>query len=292
MIKLKEGCSYHFHVEREIKDPADERHLVLIGPDQHKYLLPVAVYSHYKLRPGMDVKCRIDRINCDGKVFLEPENPFYKVGRSYLFEVTGRSTRTDLSGKEQKVFIVFDRFGNHINIPCSNDHPLTGERIRLRVLSISKGMICLEYTKISEAEIHLRAGRFYEFHVEALVKGIDDEKYLIIKDHSGSAHALPFKYYGYYGLEPGVRFTGKVVRNSKSGTKRIEPVNPYYRTGSAIKLSILSCSMSAVNKSFTLELLDKYGFLHYIESPVIPQGDTVKCRIARIKKGRPVIEIM
>jgi len=46
----------------------------------NKYLLPSNNYNEYNLKKNQKIKCRIDRINCNGKVFIEPECSIYKVG--------------------------------------------------------------------------------------------------------------------------------------------------------------------------------------------------------------------
>lgn len=146
MLKLAEGKEYKFLVEKELTLPDKSRHFLLKGPDSNKYLIPLSRYSHYAIMPGTVIKCRIDRINCKGEVFLEPQNPWYSEGKSYYFTIAGIEGKTNSARTKLKVVVVTDKTGNKISVPLdsSSKFPAKGTKIRLRVTRITKGKPMLE----------------------------------------------------------------------------------------------------------------------------------------------------
>jgi hypothetical protein len=142
-VKLTEGKNYHFLVEKELVLPDNSTHFLVTGPDTKKYLIPAFRYSQYGIMPGNVIKCKIDKINCRGKVFLEPQNPWYSEGRSYDFRVAGIEVHTDNSGKKHNVVIVTDKKGNRIPLPDGvlKTIPEKGTLVNLKIERISKGKL-------------------------------------------------------------------------------------------------------------------------------------------------------
>ena len=294
MLKLREGKEYKFLVEKELTLPDNSHHFLLRGPDSKKYLIPISRYSHYGILTGKVIKCRVDRINCTGKVFLEPPNPWYSEGKSYSFNVDGIEERIDNTGTNRKVIVVTDKLGTKICVPHDKFTalPVKGEKIILRVIRITKGKVHFGSTPGETNNLLLEAGSDYEFVVERIEKGIDDEEYFVIKDPFGNFSTLPAKYYKYYGYTTGTRFRGKIIRNKKNGEKTIEPENPFYKSGSEILMRVTSFYKNPVNHSFTINLKDKYSFSHCIETSTPPNAKSVRCKVLMIKKGKPLLEIL
>jgi hypothetical protein len=294
MPKLREGKEYKFLVEKELTLPDNSHHFLLKGPDSKKYLIPISRYSHYGILTGKVIKCKVDRINCMGKVFLEPLNPWYSEGKSYSFDVDGIEERIDNTGTNRKVIVVTDKSGTKICVPHDKFTSLTvkGEKIILTVIRITKGKVHFGSTSGETNNLPLEAGSDYEFVVERIEKGIDDEEYFVIKDPFGNFSTLPAKYYKYYGYTTGTRFRGKIIRNKKNGGKTIEPENPFYKSGSEILMRVTSFYKNPVNHSFTINLKDKYSFSHCIETSMPPNAKSVRCKVLMIKKGKPLLEIL
>jgi hypothetical protein len=142
-VKLTEGKKYNFLVEKELILPDDSIHFLVTGPDAKKYLIAAARYSQYGITTGNMIKCKVDKINCRGKVFLEPENPWYSEGRSYEFQLAGMEAHTDNSGRNHNVVVVTDINGNKISIPegVVKSVPEPGSLINLKIIRISKGKL-------------------------------------------------------------------------------------------------------------------------------------------------------
>jgi hypothetical protein len=87
-IIFKEGQRFSFVITNKLVLPGtDEANLILLGPDRKKYLLAEQYYENYHLKIGQTIVCTIDKINCSGKIFLEPDHPYYKIGERYDFLV-------------------------------------------------------------------------------------------------------------------------------------------------------------------------------------------------------------
>jgi hypothetical protein len=289
---LKEGEVYCFHVEREVEMPDNSTCFILTGPGMRKFLLPSACYKEYGIKAGSYIKCRIDKINCKGKIFLEPENPEYTEGKSYIFEIAGSENKTDSRGSDRKVLIVEDKFGNRIPVTAFPDAilPESGGRINLTVIRIRKGKLLLAGINDQCEKISLKLGKIYEFIIERIETGTDDKDYFVVKDPEGHLHSLSRKYYEYYGFKPGMKFRGIIRKSGRNSRKFIEPENPFYKKGSVIELKIRNSFPNPVNNTFTVELTDKFGFDHCLEIRKKPANDTLSCRVVGIKKGKPQLK--
>jgi hypothetical protein len=264
MPKLRENREYEFQVRKKLVTPDQSEHFVLSGPDQKKYLIPAGRYPHYNIKVGERIICRVDKLNCKGEIFLEPRNPFYTRGNNYFFEVIDHEKRTEFNGIDKDVLIVTDHFGERIPVPAEGYRPVPeiGTKIRLRVERISKGKIYLSDFTGKRSEINLRANSEYEFSVERISKGMDN------------------------------KFKAKIIKDVKNGRKSIEPVNPYYRKGTIITVNVEHISVNSINSLFNVELKDKYGFTHCLETSDPPGNEIIKCRVSAIKKGKPILVIM
>jgi hypothetical protein len=292
MIKLREGEEYLFLVEKEFVTPDKTTHFILSGPDKSKFLLPAETYSDYNIIVGQSLKCRIDRVNCKGKVFLEPRHPIYSEGKSYFFEVVEVTTRLDKTGNEVNAVVVKDNWGNRAAIPSGNITAMPGSKLKLKIERISKGKLFLIPDQGRRCKLKIRSGRFYEFIVEKIARGLDEKEYYVIRDPAGDTHMLARKYYEYYGLKPGHKFKGKIAKYRKNGEKIIEPENPFYRIGEVLTLKLSGTNRNVINDTFTLDLIDKFGFRYCIESTILPDKKNVRCRVTMIKKGKPLLELL
>ena len=88
-LLLKAGLEYELKIIRIINIPCDGNYFM--GKDMNglKHLIPADYYKDYGIRAGETVKCRLDRINCLGRFFFEPEHPVYKRGNTYEFNLAG-----------------------------------------------------------------------------------------------------------------------------------------------------------------------------------------------------------
>ncbi|HCC71810.1 MAG TPA: hypothetical protein DEQ09_11770 [Bacteroidales bacterium] len=133
-MKLAEGEKHDFFVER-IVNMGDNSYYLLKGTEGVKYLLKKDLYENYNINTGDIINCRVDKINCRGEVFLEPENPYYKDGQEYEFDLISVSDKPDGPGK---LLLVGDKYGLKHKVSVPEDFN-TGKKLILRVEKIRKG---------------------------------------------------------------------------------------------------------------------------------------------------------
>lgn len=110
--KLIEGETYPFQFIRIVPLSDNMNYMLMEDPYGIRHLVPYDYYDQYNLQTGSTVNCRIDKINCTGRVFLEPEHPFYQTGSTFYFEIV-RFQEAD-KRNSLPVYIVKDAFGNEI----------------------------------------------------------------------------------------------------------------------------------------------------------------------------------
>ena len=85
--KFQEGEIHPFKVVGFTEIPGtEESFFILQNSFGGKHLLKAISYTHYDLQIDTTINCKIDKINCSGKIYLEPENPIYKEGKIYDFK--------------------------------------------------------------------------------------------------------------------------------------------------------------------------------------------------------------
>ncbi len=110
--KLIEGETYPFQFIRIVPLSDNMNYMLMEDPYGIRHLVPYEYYIQYGIQTGSTVNCRIDKINCTGRVFLEPEHPFYKMGSTFYFEIVGFKEADKQN--THLVYIVKDAFGNEI----------------------------------------------------------------------------------------------------------------------------------------------------------------------------------
>lgn len=293
---VEEGKEYRFRIEKETITPDNKNYWVLSGPGEKRFLIPVKYYRGYGFEPGREIICRIDRINCSGQVFLEPKHPFYEEGRKYPFKVISSVQIKDETGTSGLSVVVKDLLDSLITIDwkVKDEVPLPGQEIALRIERIYKGKPVFAAKGKAGEFRGFRTGKYYDFTLLRTRKGPDGELYYIVTDPKGEIHTVPVKYYEHYNLKQGTVFRGRIVKYSSDGKRIIEPKSPFYIQGAFIRLEVLKAhtDTDAGENALTLELKDKYGFIHYISSDKLPEKKYLRGRVKRIKKGRPEIVLL
>lgn len=290
-MKLEEGRYYKFVTLRKIILPDSNENLILTGPDNKKYLLPLAYYQEYKLTERDEIVCKVDKINCSGKVFLEPQHPYYKEGEYYpfVFMELISSGKDDQQGSIS--FLAKDNYGNKITAPCNllNSIPEKGALIQLKVERISKGRLHFSpHGKKDEVE-ELIEGELYEFLVKSTMTDSDGEEYYLATDINNKEHRLPVKYYIHYGFKEGEKFRGKIVRYSAGSPKSIEPENPWYKPGDIVEVTVGSLVQDETGINYVADVFDNKGFNYSVKCTKVPDKPVLKCTVLKIRKGRPVL---
>ncbi len=140
VFKVGENSTFKIHNILQLQD--NEWYYVLLDVNGQKHFMPAGFYKNYGFSAGDEIICRIDKINCTGRIFLEPRHPIYKEDEIYTFRVIGTSLNSSNS-----TLLVNDIFGNCIEVPtCNieNSSSYLETMVSCKVKSLIKGMPILE----------------------------------------------------------------------------------------------------------------------------------------------------
>ncbi len=299
-IIFKEGQRFQFTISNKLVLPGtDEVNFILIGPDQKKYLLPELFYVNYHLKIGQVINCTIDKINCSGKIFLEPDHPYYKIAERYDFLVLRITQTESFIGKPQMVAWVKDLHGLEWACPIdkSDDIEIGYSHLACRVDRIKKGELVLSLPAMTSRFMTLKTGQNYTFRIQD-IKTFLNEQFYILKDTIGNFHRLPVMDFIHYGMKPGQEIEATLVKYKPDGECLIEPIHPHYKIGETYKFKFVGLEK-------TIDLFGRVEAVITVEDifqqtvKVKPQDwqirsemynpEHITCLVQRFKKGRPVL---
>ncbi len=300
--QLLEGRKYPFTVIKTIRMPGDnQEYVVLTDPFDIRHLLPANPYQHHNLQPGKKILCHIDRINCDGKIFIEPEHPCYTVGETYGFEFVRYEKRINTIGESEDVAIVKDAFGNELVAPMDKPDKELKKKMTLpcRVKAIKKGVAHLCLIRRGRFVEYLEVGKSYRFTVKKVARGMDNHDYFVLEDPYGQPHLLRESYYSDYQIPVGGKIRGTVVKSRSDGRFLIEPDHPFYRVGKTYPF-LAETTVSEKNPqhepSCFMIVRDTHGTSFKVpcnhdpaEYPDLPE--TVNCTILEVRKGKLILSL-
>ncbi|MFO7617862.1 MAG: hypothetical protein R6V75_11485 [Bacteroidales bacterium] len=299
-FQYKEGQRLPFLIANKLALPGtDEINFILVGPDQKKHLLPEQDYALYNLKVGQSITCTVDKINCSGKIFLEPDHPYYKIGERYDFLVLRISEQETFMGASQLIAWVRDLHG--LEWPCPVDS-IEGiepgySHLACRVERIRKAELQLSLPAFTSRFSALKTGQEYLFRVTD-IKTFEDKEFYIVKDFLGNYHRLPVDYYKDYGFRMNQEVKALVVKYSPTGECIIEPLHPYYKPGEEypfrfVRLEKKVDLFGRVEAVLLVE--DLYGNLVKVKpepwqiEDADYKPDQIICKVLKSKKGRPVL---
>lgn len=299
--RLTEGKVYPFSIAKVIDLGPGDDWFVMKDPKGYKILVPRAYYIDYGFSEGDTVTCRVDKINCSGRIFIEPLHPHYVEGNAYDFEVTGREAKQGILGEKELFFTVCDVLGKSWNVRVFSAELWSSSPANIRCLvdRIKKGKLFLHVLGDTVRRSELCVGSSHWFSVvDERYDAGDNCYYFVLRDKWGNDHLLRKKYYDQHGMERGQRIRCHVVKFSSGGRYILEPDHPCYETG-----KIYSFVLSRAE-----ELLYADGYREHVlvvhdchgeEIKFrVPFGTTgmpelpciIRARVRRIHKGRPELE--
>lgn len=279
----------------------DQEYIVLNDPYQKKHLLPANLYRNHNLQPGRKILCRIDKINCSGKIYIEPEHPCYEEGKRYDFWFIRYEKRINQIGEPEDVALVRDAFGNELITPVFEINKKIKKEMTLncKVEVIKKGKVHLSVIRRGRFVKHLEAGKSYEFKVIQLARGVDNHDYFVLEDPNGQHHLLREEYFSDYQITVGGTIHGNVVKFGSDGRFLIEPDHPYYRVGMKYPFELVTKGeeRDAQNdySSFLIvkdhqETLYKI-VLNHEPDRLTDLPRTVNCVINKVRKGKLILSL-
>jgi hypothetical protein len=235
---FQEGHTYPFTIYNRIEITGIE-YFVLIDSQEKKHLLEAAHYTHYGFETGQQIMCRIDKINCTGKIYLEPINPFYTVGKSFKFTIKDEVSLINSFGENERHLIVSDLFGKYhqLWIPSNGLVFEKGDSIELYVVQIRKGNLFMVHPLFYISENGYQTDRDYRFTIEGISTLTGEKEYYRLKDEFGQVHFLRSKFFINYNFKKGTTFNGRIVKKPRTGSYYIEPHYPEYEIGKSYQFT-------------------------------------------------------
>jgi hypothetical protein len=237
---FEEGNRYNFTITGTVLlPPDDEKFLILQSSHGSKHLLKYEPYKDYGLQIGNRVDCRIDKISCSGKIYLEPEHKSYKEGTIYCFKISGFEEILNSEGMAEKFLGLFDVNGQVVFVNIG-DHSMRdfAETVLCRVDRIKKGKLYLSLADSINKTSKLETGKDYEFLITGLVTLAEDEEFYTLQDEFDEIHYLRTKYFKDYGLHPGDKINCKVITQPQIFRHYLEPEHPYYKVGAVYRFFV------------------------------------------------------
>lgn len=278
-------------LKKHVEISESEKYWVAETSAGERFLIDSGQYLKYGFSVGQNIKVTVDKINCSGKIFIEPDHPVYSRGKVYSFPVSSVLSR---NGSEVSL-VVKDVFDNEIpvlfHVEEKNEIP---ESIELLVIGLRKALPVLldpalkDTTPFHENEI-------YTFMVtdKAMIRG---EKHFQLEDKFGRTHLMPASYYEKYPIETGKPLDCYVVRIGQNAELSLEPVHPVFRPGVELDLTFggLYSGDEYIGKRHRLYVLhddngnEFFMSVRFLEGKKIPQK--MHCRIEKMKKGQALVE--
>jgi hypothetical protein len=146
-VILTEGEWYPFKIHNLVQLQDDAYYYVMLDINGLKHFMPAEYYLQYEFNIGDDIDCKIDRINCTGRIFLEPKHPFYKEGEIYAFTLLNYQNH----GNESILFVKgINENSIEVRINDQNKICLANvKKVNCKVKGTKKGSLILEYLDIS-----------------------------------------------------------------------------------------------------------------------------------------------
>ena len=300
--KFTEGEIHQFKVAGYTEIPGtDESFLILKNQFGGKHLLKKANYNHYNLNVGQAITCKIDKINCSGKIYLEPENPIYKQGEIYDFEFIKIIDQINSVGENEKAAIVKDQFGIEItcSLPVNHNISCKQKNIKCKVLRIKKGQLFLSSPESELFNKSLKIGEKYWFTVIEIKELENHIDYYILKDEFNNSYSLKKDMYEHYGFEIGQEVECTVTKYNTDGHLKIEPVHPHYEIEKVYSFKYLRTvkDTDPLGKEENVIFVeDIYGVETKVRSSdfVIIENsipEFIRCKVEGVRKGKAILSI-
>lgn len=131
--KLEQGKWYKFILQKLVTLGDGNTYMVLEDPFSIRHFIEYLPYQVYNLSLNEEINCLVEKINCTGRVILEPKHPIYKIGEVYEFPII--SVESKPNGYRT---ILKDALGK--NFEYLTALPLKGNSLKARVIKITKGL--------------------------------------------------------------------------------------------------------------------------------------------------------
>ena len=296
-MKLQEGKNYLFKLEGLVEFPDGKLFQRLKDPNGVLHLLPAEPYDKYGLEERDEISCHVDKINCSGKIFLEPEHPIYQVGEKYPFEVIGFESIENSDGYKENEILVMDKLGKTINVPeyWFPNVKKKGAIIWCRVGRIKKGNLILTPLTDPDNTHNLNPGDEIVVSIDEIKTLSGDVEFFILIDEEKNKYYLRKKFYAEYGFKKGQLIPCRVMMQNEEIF--LEPEHPHYSLGKKYDFKVLRDDIveDYPKKNVPVVVVtDAYQKEYYLRKdqfdPSKLNRQTLNCLVVEIVKGRLVLQ--
>jgi len=302
MKSYKEGQNIRFKIKKHIELSETEKYFVLEDEFGRKQLLKSEFYENYKFKIGQDLNCRVDHINCSGKIFLEPEHPYYNEGKIYDFIIEKTEVSKNRLGDNVLLISFRDKTGNTASCLIENtdiqDYK-TGQKISCKLERIKKGKVYLS-PAYKKTEANFKRGEYYKFKISDIKTLKDGFKYYILSDENKKKYLLKHELYRHHNFSTGQIIECTIIKYSSKGYYIPEPKHPYYEIGKEYDFEFLKQEKDIkgnITDNFDISVKDIFGDeVKFIsEKSLLKNGsepDFIRCKVTGIKKGKPLLVVL
>lgn len=303
-MKLEEGEVHTFHVLKKTNVSEEGDFFLVRHSSGRRLLIPEKYYLNYNITPGSTIDCKVDKVSCTGKVYLEPIHPYYKEGRVYPFLVI-ESVSSNFQEDDSYQIIVEDVFKNKIEVIVSHEiysKSTIGASIDLTVLYIKKGIPNLTHSSETIINNYVKLiGRTLQFEIKEKTKNKQNEETLILMSKEGHKATIKLKHFAAYNLNVGNVLDCNVYGYTNSGELKVEPESPFYTIGEVYDFTIVNeiqeLLVQESDQKVTITVQDINGMHCGIWVDKFLADECYKktrlaCRVIGFRKGRPKLELV
>lgn len=302
--RLKEGKVYPFRISGIVVLPDGSEYFNLIDPNHVRHLLEKKYYTNYYFELGQLIDCRIDKINCSGKIYIEPLHPFYRLGKRYDFPFIRFSETNPKNGIAETWAVFEDIFGNEVKIPWDFQNRSQvesarilnpGDTLKLTVIRIKKGLVYVSEINLDGDFNEFKGGVEYPFVITGFRNYPGKQGYFILQSESGANFKMRNKFYEKYNLAVGETIYCRVIRDGKDSF--LEPEHPRYKIGNEYTFEIKGTDFireypDGQKPAYILRNDFGKDIILAVEEgiKIPPENNLIICRVVDIRKSRVIVQ--
>jgi hypothetical protein len=292
--RLTEGSYHTFKLLKHQQFSEQESLFILQDSLGYKVMLPAGYYIDYGFTEGQDMLCRVDRINCSGRMFLEPVHPVYREGEWYDFYVEGAGSRQAITGLNEYYVRVKDIHNREWDIRLQHPFNTSLETLTCRLERIKKGRFYLT-APLDSASSLVEGDEGVFLILGETIHPDDNMRYFIVEDQQGYRHIIPKRYYLHYRLKKDQQVLCRVGKMSPLGYHFLEPQNPWYKREEIYELELLELHRLRFSDGALQDVAvvdDPYNepvkvFIDDNKTNSIINAHKVRCKVTGFRKSRP-----
>lgn len=297
-INFREGQYHQFKIKKHIEISHTEKYFIVEDQAGKKQLLNSDYYKKYNFETGQLINCRIDHINCSGKIFLEPKHPVYKEDEIYDFVIDKIETSKNRLDEQTLHFSFVDEIGNTaiciIDEISDNDYSI-GQKIQCKVERIIKGRLNLSF--VNNDSVNLKRDTYYKFRIDDIRILKDNIKYYILSDDDKQKYLLAYEYYEHHNFKIGQTIECMIIKFSPKGYYILEPKHPYYKIDEIYEFPFVKQEKDTkgeITGNYDITVKDIFGedVKFMSEKSLLIDGakpENIKCKVSGTKKGKPLL---